>query len=47
MIPMLQASADPTTVQEHGADLDVTLAGDFSAWADELLEAVLDVASRR
>jgi altronate dehydratase len=47
MIPLVQASADPTTVERHGEDLDVALTGDPETWAAELLEAVLEVASRR
>ena len=47
MIPLLQASADPTTVARHGKDLDVALEGDPGGWTDELLDAVVEVASRR
>jgi hypothetical protein len=47
MIPLLQASADPETIRRHGGDLDLALRGDARSWSDDLLEAVLDVASRR
>ena len=47
MIPLLQASADPTTVARHGKDLDVALEGDPGGWTAELLDAVVEVASRR
>ena len=47
MIPLLQASADPTTVARHGEDLDVALEGDPGGWTAELLDAVIEVASRR
>ena len=47
MIPLVQASADPGTVAEHGGDLDVVLDGNAEAWAGDLLDCVLEVASRR
>lgn len=47
MIPLLQISADPETIEGHGEDLDGILDGDPSAWTQNLLGSVLDVASRR
>jgi hypothetical protein len=47
MIPLLQVSAEPETIKDHGQDLDVILAGDPSSWTENLLGSVLDVASRR
>ncbi|MDQ3913242.1 MAG: UxaA family hydrolase, partial [Actinomycetota bacterium] len=47
MIPLLQASSDPRTLQNHADDLDVRLEGDAGLWAEELLRAVGAVASRR
>jgi hypothetical protein len=47
MIPLLQVSSDPETIEDHGEDLDVILAGDPSPWTENLLDRVLDVASRR
>jgi altronate dehydratase len=47
MIPLLQVSADTETAKDHGEDLDVILDGDPSSWTGNLLECVLDVASRR
>jgi altronate dehydratase len=46
MIPLLQASSDPETLQSHGDDLDVLLEDDPSSWADQMLRAVAAVASR-
>jgi altronate dehydratase len=46
MIPLLQASSDPETLQSHGEDLDVLLEEDPSSWADHMLRAVAAVASR-
>jgi altronate dehydratase len=46
MVPLLQASSDPATLETAGEDLDVILDGAPSAWSDALLGAVVDVASR-
>jgi len=46
MIPLLQASSDPETLQSHADDLDVLLEDDPSSWADQMLRAVAAVASR-
>src|SRR5215207_3284220 len=43
MIPLLQASSAPETLQSHGADLDVLLEDDPSSWADQMLRAVAAV----
>ena len=47
MIPLLQATADAGIASEHAEDLDVLLEGDPASWSAELLEALLEVASRR
>jgi altronate dehydratase len=47
MIPLLQISADPETIEGHGEDLDVILDGDPSVWTQNILDSVLDVGSRR
>ncbi|HEX2180914.1 MAG TPA: UxaA family hydrolase [Rubrobacteraceae bacterium] len=46
MIPLLQASSDPETLESYADDLDVLLEGDPSSWAHEILRAVAAVASR-
>jgi altronate dehydratase len=46
MIPLLQASSDPETLQKHAEDLDVILEDDVSEWTGQMLEAVAAVASR-
>ncbi|HEX7170023.1 MAG TPA: UxaA family hydrolase, partial [Rubrobacter sp.] len=46
MIPLLQASSDPDTLERHTEDLDVMLQGDASEWTGQMLEAVASVASR-
>ena len=47
MIPLLQASSDPETLQKHAEDLDVLLEGDPSGWTEQMLEVVAAVASRQ
>ena len=46
MIPLVQASSDPRTLQDHGEDLDVLLEGHPSNWTGEMLRTVAAVASR-
>jgi altronate dehydratase len=47
MIPLLQASSDPETLEKHSEDLDVLSEGDdASRWTERMLEAVAAVASR-
>jgi DNA replicative helicase MCM subunit Mcm2 (Cdc46/Mcm family) len=47
MIPLLQISSDPETLEKHGdADLDVLLEGDPGSWPGQMLRAVATVASR-
>ncbi len=46
MIPLLQASSDPGTIERHAEDLDAVLDGDPSVWTEQMLEAVAAVASR-
>lgn len=46
MIPLIQASSDVGTLQNHADDLDVVFDGTPSGWTDALLETVAAVASR-
>lgn len=46
MIPVLQASSDPTVIAQFGDDLDITLADDPANWTAALLRAILGVAGR-
>jgi altronate dehydratase len=46
MIPLVQASSDPETLDKHAEDLDVILEDDVSEWTEQMLEAVAAVASR-
>jgi hypothetical protein len=46
MIPLVQASSDPETLEKHAEDLDVLLEGDSSGWTDQMLKTVAAVASR-
>ncbi|CAN5849281.1 hypothetical protein BH18ACT11_BH18ACT11_21550 [soil metagenome] len=46
MIPLLQASSDPGTLEKHAEDLDAVLDGDPSVWTEQMLETVAAVASR-
>jgi altronate dehydratase len=46
MIPLVQASSDPETLDKHTEDLDVILEVDVSGWTEQMLEAVATVASR-
>ncbi len=46
MIPLLQASSDPETLEKHAEDLDLLLQGDASKWTEQMLEAVAAAASR-
>ena len=46
MIPLVQASSDPETLEKYAEDLDVILEEDVSEWAEQMLEAVAAVASR-
>jgi altronate dehydratase len=46
MIPLLQASSDPETLENHAEDLDVILRGDPDEWTVQMLETVAAVASR-
>ena len=49
MVPLVQVSADASTIKRFGKDLDDTLnaSGGESALADQLRAKVLEVASRR
>ena len=46
MIPLLQASSDPETLEKHAEDLDVILEEDASGWTEQMLEILAGVASR-
>ena len=46
MIPLLQASSDPETLEKHAEDLDVILEENVSDWTEQMIEAVAAVASR-
>jgi altronate dehydratase len=46
MIPLVQASSDPETLQRYADDLDVILQKDATEWTEQMLEAVAAVASR-
>jgi altronate dehydratase len=46
MIPLVQASSDPETLEKYAEDLDVILEEDVSEWTEQILEAVAAVASR-
>jgi hypothetical protein len=46
MIPLLQASSDPETLEKHAEDLDVILQGDPGEWTEQMLETIAAVASR-
>ena len=46
MIPLLQASSDPETLEKHAEDLDVLLENDASEWTAQVLRSVAAVASR-
>jgi altronate dehydratase len=46
MIPLIQASSDPETLEKHAEDLDVLLEDDPSRWTEQMLETVAAVASR-
>src|SRR5215212_2043274 len=46
MIPLIQVSSDPRTLESYTEDLDVRLEGDPESWADQMLSAVGAVASR-
>lgn len=47
MIPLVQVSSDPGTVERYAEDLDAVLAGDAGRWTESLMEAIMLVASRR
>jgi hypothetical protein len=46
MIPLLQASSDPETLEKHAEDLDVLLEGDPNHWTEQMLATIAAVASR-
>jgi altronate dehydratase len=46
MIPLVQASSDPETLEKYTEDLDVILEGDVSEWTKQMLVAVSAAASR-
>ncbi|HET7269894.1 MAG TPA: UxaA family hydrolase [Rubrobacter sp.] len=46
MIPLIQASSDPETLEKYADDLDVILDGDSYEWTGLMLQMVAAVASR-
>ncbi|HET6688800.1 MAG TPA: UxaA family hydrolase [Rubrobacter sp.] len=46
MIPLVQASSDPETLEKYTEDLDVILEEDVSEWTKQMLDAVSAAASR-
>jgi altronate dehydratase len=46
MIPLVQASSDPETLEKYTEDFDVILEEDVSEWAKQMLEVVSAAASR-
>ena len=46
MIPLIQASSDPATLNNHAEDLDVLLNDDNLVWANQMLQTVAAVSSR-
>ena len=46
MIPLVQASSDPETLEKYSEDLDVILEEYVSEWTKQMLEAVSAAASR-
>jgi hypothetical protein len=46
MIPLVQASSDPETLEKYTEDLDVILEEDISEWTKQMLEVVSAAASR-
>jgi altronate dehydratase len=46
MIPLVQTSSDPESLERYADDLDVHLEGDPSGWTEQMLEIVAAVASR-
>ncbi len=45
MVPLLQVTSDPASLAA-AADIDAVLSGDNTLWSDQLLQLILDVASR-
>jgi altronate dehydratase len=46
MIPLVQSSSDPETLEKYTEDLDVILEVDVSEWTKQMLDAVSAAASR-
>ena len=47
MVPLLQVSGDPLVGAEFGVDLDAVLQGEEEGWARQVLDLVLEAASRK
>jgi altronate dehydratase len=47
MIPLLQISAEPELLAHYGEDLDLSLAGDSSAWLDLILQRIVAVMAHQ
>lgn len=47
MVPVLQLTADEGVQTRYGADLDLVLDGDSAGWPDQILQLLVETASRR
>jgi hypothetical protein len=47
LVPFLQVSAEPSVQELYGEDLDLALVGPPAAWAESLLNLLVEIASRR
>ena len=47
LVPMLQVSAEAAVQERYAEDLDLALTGPVDTWARELLDLLVEVASRR
>ena len=47
LVPVLQVSAESAVQARYAEDLDLALVGPADAWANELLDLLVEVASRR
>jgi hypothetical protein len=46
MIPLLQVSAERTLQQGYDQDIDLFLEGNPLSWSEQILQRIIDVASR-
>jgi hypothetical protein len=47
LVPLVQVSSTETVLRSYRADLDLSLEGDPTGWAEQILQWVLQVASRQ